>query len=334
MILEYLQPEPSFLDGLSVVLRALYYVASIGAAGLAFFLIGFGHRLLPAELARVRRTLLAAVAAGLALSVLALALRVLVLTAGASMTDFAVWEAMMRSRIGDAFWLRGAGLVLVAAAVMPWRAGPAIAAVGGVLVLGSYAAMGHSMLFTPRQEIAALVVLHLGVVAFWVGSLLPLLWVAQRPDGRETAVLLRDWSRAATVAVVGMIASGMLLTWYLTVRLDLIFDAWHGWALAAKVGAVLAALALAVEPAAPHPGAGAGRGRGRAAARLLHPPRDRPGAAGLLHRRRDGLRAPDRLRPQGPELSVRAARAVMAQLNARSRGPGRKEYAAMTWSKG
>ena len=265
MILEYLQPDPSFLDGLAVVVRALYYAATIGAAGLAFFMIGFGHRLRPAEAARLRRTLLGAIVAGLALSVGALALRVLVLTAGASMTDIAVWEAMMRSRIGDAFWLRSAGLVLLAAAVMPWRAGPAIAAVGGVLVLGSYAAMGHSMLFLPRQEIAALVVVHLGVVAFWVGSLLPLLWVAQRPDGAETAALLQDWSRAATVAVAAMIASGALLTWYLTVRLDLIFDAWHGWALAGKVTIVLAALALALANRLRHtpalasgqPGAGA-----------------------------------------------------------------------------
>jgi putative copper export protein len=246
MILEYLQPEPSFLDGLAVVLRALYYVATIGAAGLAFFMIGFGHRMRPDELARLRQSLLGAIAAGLIVSVAALALRVLVLTAGASVTDGAVWEAMMRSRIGDAFLMRSAGLILLSAALMPWRAGPAIAAVGGVLVLGSYAAMGHSMLFQPRQEIAALVVLHLGVVAFWVGSLLPLLWVAGRSDGAETVALLQDWSRAATVAVAAMLVSGVLLSWYLTVRLDLIFEAWHGWALAAKVTAVLAALALAL----------------------------------------------------------------------------------------
>ena len=267
MILEYLQPDPSFVDGLGVVLRALYYAASIGAAGMAFFLIGFGHRLRPDESARLRRVLLGAVAAGLALSVVALIVRALVLTAGASITDLAVWEAMMRSRIGDAFLMRSAGLVLVAAAAMPWRAGPAVAAVGGVLVLGSYAAMGHSMLFRPRQEIAALVVLHLGVVAFWVGSLLPLLWVAQRPDSRETAALLQDWSRAAALAVAAMIASGLLLTWYLTVRLDLIFAAWHGWALAAKVGAVLAALALALANRLRHTPALA-RGEAGAGARL------------------------------------------------------------------
>lgn len=246
MILEYLQPDPSFLDGVAVVVRALYYAATIGTAGLVFFMIAYGHRLRPAEITRLRRSLVVAITAGLALSVGALALRVLVLTAGASMTDGAVWEAMMRSRVGDAFWLRSAGLVLLVAGVMPWRVGPAVAAVGGVLVLGSYAAIGHSMLFQPRQEIATLVVVHLAVVAFWVGSLLPLLWVAQRSDGAETAALLRDWSRTATVAVVAMIASGALLTWYLTVRLDLIFEAWHGWALAGKIMVVLAALALAL----------------------------------------------------------------------------------------
>jgi copper resistance protein D len=246
VILEYLQPDPSLADGLSVVLRALYYAATIGAAGLALFAIGFGHRLRPDEGARLRRALLAAIAAGLALSSAALVLRVLVLTAGASVTDLAVWEAVLRSRIGDAFWLRAAGLVLLAAAVTRWRAAHAIAAVGAVMVLASYAAMGHSMLFGPRQEIAALVVLHLGVVAFWVGSLLPLLWVAGRPDGNETAALLQDWSRVATVAVAGMIASGLLLAWYLTLRIDLIFEAWHGWALAAKVATVLAALGLAL----------------------------------------------------------------------------------------
>ncbi|MBX9596627.1 MAG: CopD family protein [Roseomonas sp.] len=245
MILEYLQPDPSLLDGITVVVRALYYVTTIGAAGLALFALGFGHRLEPGEAARLRRVLLGAVAAGLVISVAALALRVLVLTAGASAMDAGVWAAVMRSRIGDAFWLRAAGLVLLAAAATPWRVAPAVGAVGAALVIGSYAAMGHSMLFQPRQEIAALLLLHLAVVAFWVGSLPPLLWVAGRRDGAAAAALLRDWSIAATVAVGAMLATGLLLSWYLTVRLDRILDAWHGWALAGKVAAVLAALGLA-----------------------------------------------------------------------------------------
>lgn len=265
MILEYLQPDPSILDGLTVVVRALYYVTTIGAAGLAMFAIGFGHRLEAAEAGRLRRTLLGAIGAGLALCLLALALRVAVLTAGASVTDPDVWVAVMRSRIGDAFWLRGGGLVLLAAAATAWRAGPAIAAAGAVLVVASYAAMGHSMLYGPRQEIAGLVVLHLAVVAFWVGSLPPLLWVARRREGAGAAVLIEAWSRAATVAVLVMIVTGLLLTWYLTLRLDRILDAWHGWALVWKVLAVLGALGLALRNRLRHtpalargePGAGA-----------------------------------------------------------------------------
>ena len=246
MILEYLQPDASLLDGITVINRALYYIATIGAAGLGLFAICFGHRLEPNEAAKLRRILLATIAAGLLLSVVALALRVLVLTAGASMFDPDVWAAVMRSRIGDAFWLRVAGLALLAAVATTWRIGSAITAIGALLVVASYAAMGHSMLFAPRQEIAALVVVHLAVVAFWVGSLPPLLWVAQRRDGTSAARLIQDWSKAAMWAVSAMIASGMLLSWYLTLRLDRIFDAWHGWALAWKVLAVLAALGLAL----------------------------------------------------------------------------------------
>jgi putative copper export protein len=246
MILEYLQPDASFLDGITVIIRALYYIGTIGAAGLGLFAVGFGHRLEPGEAAKLHRTLLATIAAGLLLSVLALALRVLVLTAGSSIFSADVWAAVMRSRIGDAFWLRAAGLVLLAAAVTSWRIGSAITAIGALLVVASYAAMGHSMLFAPRQEIAALVVVHLAVVAFWVGSLPPLLWVAYRRDGASAARLIQDWSKAAIWAVSAMIASGMLLSWYLTLRMDRIFDAWHGWALAWKVLAVLAALGLAL----------------------------------------------------------------------------------------
>ena len=266
MILEYLQPDASLLDGITVIIRALYYIATVGAAGLGLFAIGFGHRLEPEEAGRLHRTLLGAIAAGLLLSVLALALRVLVLTAGASIFNADVWAAVMRSRIGDAFWLRAAGLLLLTAATTTWRIGSAGTAMGALLVGASYAAMGHSMLFAPRQEIAALVVIHLTVVAFWVGSLPPLLWVAQRRDGASAARLIQDWSKAAIWAVSAMIATGVMLSWYLTLRMDRIFDAWHGWALAWKVLAVLAALAFALwnrqrhTPALARGDAGAGAG--------------------------------------------------------------------------
>jgi hypothetical protein len=47
MILEYLQPDASLLDGITVIIRALYYIATIGAAGLGLFglvIVGNGAR--------------------------------------------------------------------------------------------------------------------------------------------------------------------------------------------------------------------------------------------------------------------------------------------------
>ena len=64
-----------------------------------------------------------------------------------------------------------------------------------------------------------------------------------------------------------MVVSGLLLTWYLTVRLDRILDAWHGWALAWKVLAVLVALGLALRNRLRHTPALA-RGEAGAGARL------------------------------------------------------------------
>jgi putative copper export protein len=244
MILESLQPDPSLLDGATVWLRAATYVATLGAAGLALFGIGFGHRLSAEEQGALRRWLVAGVAAGLALSLAALALRVLVLTAGAGVTDAAVWGAVLRSRIGDAFFLRAAGLLLLLGLLARAPAGLAAAAIGVALVLASYAAMGHSMLFRPRQELAALLVLHLAALAFWVGSLPPLARVAERGDA-AAAALIADWSRLALAAVLLLALSGALLAWYVTWRLDRLLDAWHGWALVAKLLLLLPVLALA-----------------------------------------------------------------------------------------
>jgi putative copper export protein len=242
MILEYLQPDPSALDAATVLLRAALYAATLGAAGAAMFGVLLGHRLAPEDMARLRRLLAGAVVAGLMLSVATLALRVLVLSAGAGVTDAAIWGAVMRSRIGDAFLLRATGLLLILGFLAPVRAADAIAGVGATLVVASYAAMGHSMLFGPRQEIAALVVLHLGCVAYWAGSLPPLRWLAARGDGAA----IEAWSRGAVLVVLLLAATGLLLAWYLTVRLDRILDAWHGWALVAKTLIVAGTLALAL----------------------------------------------------------------------------------------
>lgn len=245
MIIEYLQPDPDIWDGATVILRAGYYVATLGAAGLALFGAAYGHRLDVAEERAWRRWTIVAVLLGLAVSLLALAVRMQVLTAGANIFDYEVWFAMMRSRIGDAFYLRALGLVLILAALFPWRAGLAIGAIGAFLVVASYAAMGHSMLYRPRQEIALLVVVHLLTVAFWIGSLPMLRVIARRGDTRGAAALVTSWSRAALVLVAVTVASGGALILHFAPRVDLVTGSWWGWGLMAKLALVAVVMGFA-----------------------------------------------------------------------------------------
>ncbi len=243
MILEYLKPEPDIWSGLAVVLRAGYYIASLGAAGLAMFAVAFGHRLTFGESERLAALTKLAVLAALAVSIAAAVLRVHILSAG-NVGDLGVWEAMLRSRIGDAFLLRVAGLLLILPLAWGARLGPALAGAGALLVVASYAAMGHSTLYSPRQELAAIVVVHLACVAFWLGSLPPLRWAAARGD-RDAAALIADWSRVALVivavlAAVGLVGAGLLLR-----QPGQLIASWYGNAMLVKLALVLALLALA-----------------------------------------------------------------------------------------
>lgn len=243
MIIEYLQPDASIWDAITVVLRAAYYIASLGAAGLAIFAVAFGHRLTPYESERLRRWIGAAVALAILLSLAAAGVRVQILSAG-NIGALDVWEAMLRSRIGDAFLLRVAGLLLLLPLAIGARVGPALAGAGALLVIASYAAMGHSTLYSPRQELAGLVVAHLACVAFWAGSLVPLRWVAQRGD-RDAGLLVADWSRLAMIAVGLLVASGIVAAMLLLRQPGQLVTSWYGNAMVAKVLLVALVMGLA-----------------------------------------------------------------------------------------
>jgi putative copper export protein len=245
MIIEFLQPDASLLDGLTVLLRAGYYAATLGAAGLVMFGLGFDHRLTENEKQSLGRWVLLAATLGIILSIGALILRVLVLSGGDRLGDGEIWTAVMRSRIGDAFYIRMAGLVALMAYATGRPAGRHIAVAGVIGVVASYAAMGHSMLYRPRQEIAALVMIHLTLVAWWIGALLPLALVARRDEVATAAALITDWSRLALGAVALTSLSGGLLIWHLAPRPDLITGSWWGNGLIAKLLLVALLLGLA-----------------------------------------------------------------------------------------
>lgn len=263
MIIELLTPDASAWDAATVLLRATYYAASLGAAGAALFHAGFGERMAEADARAIRRLAAGAALAGIALSLAALVVRAGVLTGGGDLFEARTWQAMMASRIGDAFWIRLAGLGLIALLASSMTVAPHLAVAGALAVAASYAAMGHSMLYRPRQEIAALVVIHLTCMAFWVGSLLPLARLARGRD-HATAAIIEDWSRIARPVVLLLVASGGLLAALMVRRLDLLYATHYGTALTVKLALVGTMLVLAARhgfvlvPAAARGEAGAG----------------------------------------------------------------------------
>lgn len=245
MIVEFWQGQGNLFSGLSVVARTFYTAGALGGAGVALFLVVMSDRLTAEETRAARRALVILVALGLVASLAALPLQAVALARGPEgIWRLELYQAILRSRMGDAFLLRGAGLVLVMCALVRTTWGAAFASVGAVMVAASYAGMGHSTSYRPRQELAALVTLHVAAVSFWFGSLFALRPITRRRDPRSAAAAIQNWSRAATLAMAMMIGAGGLLTAYLVVTASNMVNAWHGRALIAKLALFVLVLAM------------------------------------------------------------------------------------------
>ena len=227
----------------AVLLRAAFHAGGLGGAGLAFFALLFSGRLDVVDAVRLRRWAACAAALGIVAGTGALAAQVGVLTGGETPLDAEVWGVVIASRAGTSYSLAGAGLLLVGLLAFGRRwAVPA--ALGGLLVCSSYAAVGHTTTLAPRPPLACLLLVHLVVAAFWVGSLPPLAWTSRR-EGSAAARLVEGWARVAVLAVPALVAAGLVLAWWILGGVRQLFASRYGWALLAKVALVGALLGSA-----------------------------------------------------------------------------------------
>ena len=243
MILALLQDGELGYGAAAVVLRAAYYAGSLGGAGLAFFALLFGARLDEGDAQRLRHCATGASLLAIAAALGALTAQVGVLMGGDTLTDPDGWSIVLMSPAGASYGLGGIGMLLVASLALGPRWVP-LAAAGGVLVCASYAMLGHTTSLAPRPLLAGLLLVHLVVAAYWIGSLLPLAWVSRR-DGPHAARLVEDWARVAAVAVPVLVAAGLVLAWWIVGDLGQLLGSWYGWALMAKVAFVAVLLGFA-----------------------------------------------------------------------------------------
>ncbi|WP_431269227.1 copper resistance D family protein [Dankookia sp. P2] len=243
MILALLQGSELGWGAAAVVLRASYYAGSLGGAGFAFFALLFDSRLDEGDARRLRRWVLGAALLGVVAGAGTITAHVGVLMGGETLTDPDAWTIVLMSPAGASYGVGGAGMLLVASLALGARWAP-LAAAGGVLACASYALLGHTTSLAPRPLLAGLLLVHLVVAAYWIGSLPPLAWVSRR-DGPHAARLVEDWARVAAVAVPVLVAAGLVLAWWIVGDLGQLLGSWYGWALMAKVALVAVLLGFA-----------------------------------------------------------------------------------------
>ena len=232
------------VDELSAALRALSFVALFQAAGMAMFFALFGH-LLFASRAGTRR-----VAAGASLVALVLVVAQYALEASRMSGDFAgvvdpaMQSLVLHSSLAGAAAARVIGLMLLLVALRSNQgAGGALTALGLILVLGAFLLVGHTAKHPERWLLALLLLVHLVIVAFWFGALVPLYRASALEPAPAAGKIIEAFSAIALWFVPVLFVAGVCLALFLVKTLDGLFTT-YGELLLVKVAGFAVVLGL------------------------------------------------------------------------------------------
>jgi len=233
------------LDVVSVALRALSFLFVLQATGVALFIAIFGGRLSNSGepircLGRWSALIgLVCVAAHYGLEAARIAGDL------SGMWDTSLQETVLRSASGAAFAVRVLGLSLVALALR--RAGTlslALGIIGAVTAAASFTLVGHTAVHSQRWFTGPLLIVHLLIVAFWIGALLPLQIASLREAPETLAKLVHAFSGVAVWLVPGILLAGLGLTIFLVPGIE-VFRQPYGLLLLTKVAAFMLLMILA-----------------------------------------------------------------------------------------
>jgi putative copper export protein len=233
------------LDVVSVALRALSFLFVLQATGVALFIAIFGRRLSNSgepirRLGRWSALIgLVCVAAHYGLDAARLA------GDFSEIWDASLQETVLRSGSGAACAVRVLGLSLAALALR--RAGTlalALGILGAVTAAASFVLVGHTSVHPQRWLLGPLLIVHLLIVAFWIGALLPLQIASLREAPDTLAKLVHAFSAVATWLVPGILLAGLGLTIFLVPAIE-VFRQPYGLLLLVKVAAFMLLMSLA-----------------------------------------------------------------------------------------
>jgi len=233
------------VDFLSAFVRSLSFLALFQAGGVAIYVALFGRQLWSAA-APVRRIGFLSAVAGIALVSMHYSLEAARMAGelpGAF--DPSLQRLVMDSPMSAAWVLRAVGLALVAASIRNQsKLAAAIGVVGAVASIQAFSLVGHTASHDAHAWLTALLGLHLGVVAFWFGSLLPLTIVTRRESAATAAALVDAFSQLALWFVPAIFLAGVVMIAILVRRWS-VFAQSYGLLLIAKAAGFAVLMAMA-----------------------------------------------------------------------------------------
>ena len=214
--------------------RALFLAAATIAAG------GVVFHVIAGETPVLRPIVVPIASLGVATAILGIYLQggLLLDAVAAEPFDGAIWRIGLTSTRGHALSLAAVGFALL----FSYRRGVSI--FGAAAVLASFVLSGHAATAAPQWIALPTLLLHVCVVAFWLGSLPPLL-AALTKAPRERNVVFRRFSDVATVIVPQLVVAGLILTTLQVQKFDALFGSAYSLILLTKLMLVGLMLTLA-----------------------------------------------------------------------------------------
>ena len=232
-------------DIVAIGLRAVSFVAVLQAAGVAMFLWLFSGSL--ARSAGKIRSLgtKAAIAGG----VFTLAYHVVqparMTGSFSGMLDGSLQAMLLTSDAGATTTIRILGLVMLVLGLRkPSRLGDASSLIGATLIVVSFGLMGHTAAHDQRWVLVTLLVVHLLIIAFWFGALLPLYMASARETVADNAVVIENFSAIAAWLVPIIFVAGLGMSVLLLEEFSNLWTA-YGASLLAKVSGFAVLMGLA-----------------------------------------------------------------------------------------
>jgi putative copper resistance protein D len=198
------------VDLISVAIRALSFVATLQAAGIAVFTALFGPRL-SASAVPIRRLGISSALAGLALVLTHHALEAARMRGEFSgLRDAALQSQVLHSSTGAGNLVRAVALLVIAASLARQGAGwRLVGMLGAIALTFAFLLTGHTSTHPLRWALAPLLLIHLLIVAFWIGALPGLVLVSRRESATTATQLIGSFSAVATWLVPAIALAGL-----------------------------------------------------------------------------------------------------------------------------